>query len=203
MRMIGKLIAATTMLTLASFAQAQTTTQAPAQAQSSSGGDNIMSHMINAASAGNWSFRPDRPRPQVVPSNYAQFNQALRMHVAHPTPNPWDAQASSPVGAAIKQGDVILVALYARAQEPATGASLPISIQLGDAPYTTLISGERHVTGDWAQVCISGVAGQDLPVHSFVNVNLGTATQTIDFGPVLVFDFGPGFDQTRLPNCNQ
>ncbi|MES1200612.1 MAG: hypothetical protein ABUS57_04100 [Pseudomonadota bacterium] len=168
------------------------------------GGDDIMSHQINAATAGNWSVRPDHPRAPLVASNNPQFNQALRIRVAHASANPWDVQASSPTGAAIKSGDTILVVFFARAQEPAEGGStLPVSIQISAAPYTTLMQAERHITGDWAQYCFSSVAGQDFPAQANVNVNFGQAAQTVDLGPVLVFDFGQGFDQHRLPNCNQ
>ncbi|HVZ99169.1 MAG TPA: hypothetical protein VG841_02510 [Caulobacterales bacterium] len=168
------------------------------------GDDDIFAHQINKQTAGNWSVRPDRPRPQTVSSDNPQFNQALRIHVARATANSWDVQASSPTGAAIKTGDVVLVVFFARAQQPAEGGSvLPASIQLAAAPYTTLMNVERRITGDWAQYCFSGVAGIDLPAQANVNVNLGQAAQTVDLGPVLVFDFGPDFDQHRLPNCNQ
>ncbi|HVY85536.1 MAG TPA: hypothetical protein VG943_10415 [Caulobacterales bacterium] len=167
-------------------------------------GDDILNHQINTRTAGSWSVRPDHPRTQLVASHNPQFDQAFRIRVAHATANPWDVQASTPTGAAIKSGDVVLVVFFARAETPAEGGSvLPASIQLAGAPYTTLMGTERRITGDWAQYCFSGVASIDLPAQANVNVNFGQAAQVVDLGPALVFDFGPSFDQHRLPNCNQ
>jgi hypothetical protein len=33
-------------------------------------------------------------------------------------------------------------------------------------------------------------------------VHLATATQVVDLGPVFVFNFGPGFDRTKLKGCD-
>ena len=165
--------------------------------------DDIWSYQINTATAGRWAVLPDRPKPEIVATQGAQFAQALRVQGRHGA-NPWDIQVSSPAGAAIPHGHLVLLLLYARAEKPAEGGSvLPIKLQLAADPYTALLQADRRIDGTWKQYCAYAVAAQDFPAATNVTIFLGGAEQVVDFGPAFVFDLGTGFDQTRLPHCDQ
>jgi hypothetical protein len=174
----------------------------PARGQAGDG-DDIWRHQINKDTAGNWSVQPDRPRPAFVDSEGVPGGVAMRVRVRRQGVNPWDVQVSSPIAGAINRGDVILLMFYARAEVAAEGGStLPAHVQLAAAPYTTVINSNEGVTGEWAQHCAFATAQQDIAAgQANVVVHLASAEQTIDLGPVLVFNFGAGFDQSKLPNC--
>lgn len=173
------------------------------QAQPDAGGDDIWSHQINTATAGTWNLQPNRPRPAFVNEEGVPGGTAMRVRVTAKGANPWDVQVSSPIAGAIKRGDVILLMYYARAETPAEGGSvLPTRIQTNAAPYTAVLESQEHLTGAWAQHCAIAVAATDNAAGSTnVSVHLATAAQTVDFGPVFVLNLGPGYDQSRLPNC--
>jgi len=164
--------------------------------------DDIWSHTINNETNGVWSVIPDRPRPRDVEAPAEIGGGALRVRGRHGA-NPWDVQARSPIGGAISRGDVIMVVLYARAEEPAAGGSfLPVLVQLAGAPYTSAMNFTASVNGEWIQHCHYGVASADMPGGlSNIAVHLASADQVIDLGPVFVFNFGPGYNQASLASA--
>ena len=192
----------------AALAAAVVALTAPALAQQAAGGGggDLWSHQINTATAGTWNLQPNRPRPTFVtdPNVPGGGGSALRVRVTAKGANPWDMQVSSPIAGAIKRGDVVLFMYYARAETPAEGGSvLPTRIQINAAPYTAVLESTEHVTGAWAQHCAYATAAADFAASSTnISVHLATAPQVIDFGPVFVFDLGPNFDTSTLPNCN-
>jgi len=118
----------------------------------------------------------------------------------------WDAGVSSAVTGAIKKGDVIFVAALLRAAEPAPGAQAGLIAELGvhlaGAPYTAIATSSASLPkGQWKFVYASGVAATDYAPGSVgFGLQLGATPQTIDVGPVYVFDLGPGIDTAALPN---
>jgi hypothetical protein len=164
----------------------------------------IWTKTINNDSNGHWSVQPDKPKPKTVKAPGVPGEMALRVKATKGA-NPWAVQASSPInGGTINQGDVVMVMAYLRAEEPAEGGSnLSLRVQLGGAPYTTAMDFNAPVTTEWKSYCAHRVAGATMPEKkSNVNVHLATAQQVIDLGPVFVFNFGPGFDRSKLKGCD-
>ncbi len=117
--------------------------------------------------------------------------------------NPWDVQASSPVAGAINEGDLVMLMYYARAEEAAEGGSkLTARIQLNSPPWTSVLESTAPITAEWKSYCAFRVATASIAEKkSNVSIHLATAQQVIDLGPVLVFNFGKGFDQSKLSFC--
>mgnify|MGYP003693835515 CR=1 FL=1 len=90
---------------------------------------------------------------------------------------------------------------YARAEEPAEGgSSLTARIQLAGAPYTSVLDMTSKISGEWKSYCaLPRRQRRALPEKkSSVSIHLATAKQVIDLGPVLVFNFGKGYDTKKL-----
>jgi hypothetical protein len=164
--------------------------------------EDLASRMINKDTNGAWYFQPEKPKAKHikadVPGGYAFRVKATR------SANPWDVQANSPIAGAINEGDVIMLNYFARAEVPAEGgSSLTARIQLAGAPYTSLLDMTSKITGEWKNYCAFRVAGASVAEKkSNVSIHLATANQVIDLGPVLVFNFGKGYDTSKLKFCD-
>jgi hypothetical protein len=164
--------------------------------------EDIASRMINTETNGAWYFQPERPKAKQikadVPGGYAFRVKATK------GVNPWDVQASSPVAGAIQEGDVIMLNYFARAEVPAEGgSSLTARIQLAAAPYGQVLEMTSKISGEWTSYCAFRVASASIgEKNSSVSIHLATAQQVIDLGPVLVFNFGKGYDTKKLAFCD-
>ena len=164
--------------------------------------DDIMSHILGQPSLA-WSVyglrRPARARsaPEVP------GGQAVRVQ-APQTANPWDIGASLPVDGDINAGDVVLLAVWLRAETPPDGQTTvrlnSVGIQQSSAPYQPVITGAVTLTSEWKMLFVSGTAAEARPKGAAnVNLQLGGSAQTVDLGPAFVFNLGHGYDQSRLP----
>jgi len=164
--------------------------------------EDLASYMINRETNGSWYFQPDRPKAKLIKAD-VPGGQAFRVKATKGI-NPWDMQASSPIAGAIKEGDVILVNYYARAEVPAEGgSSLTLRIQLAGPPYSSVLDTTSKITGEWKTYCAFRVATAGIEEKkSNVSIHLATAQQVIDLGPVLVFNFGKGYDTKKLNFCS-
>jgi hypothetical protein len=132
--------------------------------------------------------------------------KALRTVTAKRGANPWDDGASSPIGTAVKKGDVVFAAVRVRAAEPAAGATAAMISELGvhlaGAPYTAIATSSATAPkGQWTWVFASGVATTDYAPGSIgFGMQLAGAAQTLDIGPVYILNLGPGVDTNKLPN---
>ncbi|HEY6123595.1 MAG TPA: hypothetical protein VIV63_03010 [Steroidobacteraceae bacterium] len=164
--------------------------------------EDIASRMINKETNGAWHFQPEKPKAKhikaEVPGEYAFRVKATK------GANPWDVQASSPIAGAINEGDVIMLHYFARAEVPADGGSaLTARIQLAAAPYTSVLDMTSKISGEWTSYCAFRVASASIGENkSNVSIHLATAAQVIDLGPVLVFNFGKGYDTKKLAFCD-
>ena len=163
----------------------------------------IWTKTINNDTNGVWHVQPDKPKSKDVKAPGIPGEMALRVK-GRQGANPWDVQASSPIGGAIAAGDVVMVMAYLRAEQPAEGGSqIALRVQLSGAPYTSTMDFTAPITTEWKSYCAHRVATADLPAgKGNVNVHLATAPQVIDLGPVFVFNFGRGFDRTQLKGCD-
>ncbi|HEV7607027.1 MAG TPA: hypothetical protein VGO61_06805 [Steroidobacteraceae bacterium] len=164
--------------------------------------EDIASRMINKDTNGAWYVQPDKPKAKHIKAD-VPGEYAFRIK-ANKGVNPWDVQASSPVAGAINEGDVIMLNYFARAEEPAEGgSSLTARIQLAGPPYSSVLEMTSKISGEWKSYCAFRVASASIPEkRSSVSIHLATAKQVIDLGPVLVFNFGKGYEKAKLAFCD-
>jgi len=162
----------------------------------------IVSYEINKETNGTWYFQPEKLKAKHIKADVLG-GYAFRVKATKGR-NPWDVQASSPVAGAIHEGDVIMLNYFARAEEPAEGgSSLTARIQLAASPYTSVLDTTAKISGEWNSYCAFRVASASIPESkSNVSIHLATANQVIDLGPVLVFNFGKGYDTKKLAFCD-
>ena len=158
--------------------------------------------MINKETNGSWFFQPEKPKAKYIKADVLG-GYAFRVKATKGA-NPWDVQASSPIAGAINEGDVIMLNYYARAEEPAEGgSSLTARIQLAGAPYTSVLDTTTKISQEWKSYCAFRVANATMGENkSNVSIHLATAKQVIDLGPVMVFNFGKGYDTKKLAFCD-
>jgi hypothetical protein len=144
----------------------------------------------------------DPSAPQVTGAKAAlrddpkvQGGKALRIQVARKGANPWDATIGGPITKPVKAGDKLVLVFSARLEQGengATTATLPYgAVQLASAPYSTVISGPTQIGPEWKMVQVTGKADRDYPANALkVTIQLATAKQTVDFGPIILLDTG-------------
>jgi hypothetical protein len=164
--------------------------------------EDIVSKMINKKTNGSWFIQPEKPKAKYMKADVLG-GYAFRVR-ADKGANPWDVQASSPIQGAINEGDVIMIDYYARAEEPAEGgSSLTVRIQLAGPPYNSVLETTTKITGEWKSYCGYSVANASMGENKgSVSIHLATARQVIDLGPVMVFNFGKGYDLKKLAFCD-
>lgn len=124
-----------------------------------------------------------------------QGGKALRIEVVRKGAHPWDATVGGPINKPVKAGDKLVLAFWARLEKGENGATtttLPYdAIQLSAAPYSTVLSGSNEIGPDWKLEQVTGKADRDYPAGTLkVTIQLATAKQTVDFGPIIVLDTG-------------
>lgn len=132
-----------------------------------------------------------------------QGGRALRVDVAEAGANLWDIGAGSLTTRPVKAGDVLLLAVWMRAErlpEGADTARVNVRLQGAAAPYAELGSAEVRVGTEWKMYFAQAVAGADFAAGALgATIQLAAAGQTIDLGPVFILDFGPDYDRSSLP----
>lgn len=165
--------------------------------------EDIWSKTINNDSNGTWNVQPENPKPKYIKVEGIPGERAFRIKAAKGA-NPWDTQASSPIQGAIHEGDVIMLMYYARAAEPAEGgSSLSARIQINAPPWTATMDMTSKITEEWQSYCAHRVASVAVPEkQGSVSIHLASAKQVIELGPVFVFNFGKGYNQSNLKGCD-
>ncbi len=135
-----------------------------------------------------------------------QGGTAKRVAISPKPDHPWDVGAYAGIVKPVHKGDVLLLAFWARAEKPPAGNDFielvaariygTASPNAGVTPETSFLVGPQ-----WKQYYESGTAMQDYPVGTLsVGMQLGSGDQIVDFGPVSVVDYGPGYDLSKLPH---
>jgi hypothetical protein len=125
----------------------------------------------------------------------AEGGKALRVQVSKKGANPWDSTVGGPIKKPISRGDHLVIFYSARLEKGengATTATLPyIALQLTAAPYSTIIQGSAEIGPEWKQLQVTGVSNANYkPGELKVTMQLATAKQTVDLGPIVVLDRG-------------
>ena len=124
-----------------------------------------------------------------------QGGKALRVPITGRSDQPWTVQVAVPINRAVRAGDNLILAFWARLEEGdngATSATLPYNaVQLAAEPYTAVFSGPATIGPEWAMQEIRGRADRDYAEGALsVTLHLATGHQTVDIGPVFVLDMG-------------
>lgn len=125
-----------------------------------------------------------------LPGGYAYQAKVRRVK-----PRPWDISIATNVTGAVRQGDSVAVAFWARAKEPDrdTGTGhIQVRLQQNASPYTGVVEQVVEIGPDWQLYEIKGVSA-----HSFggsqmsLAFNIGDYKQTIEIGQYFVLNLGP------------
>src|SRR3954468_13782133 len=134
-------------------------------------------------------------KAMLVDDAKVQGGKALRVMVPRKGANPWDSTVGGAIKKPIAKGDRLVMLFSARLEKGENGAAsatLPYNaIQLGSAPYSTVMSGTETIGPEWKDFKIEGVSDGAYAAGDLkVTIQLATAKQTIDFGPIVVLDMG-------------
>jgi hypothetical protein len=122
-------------------------------------------------------------------------DKALRVHVPGKGKNAWDSSLSSAVTKPVKSGDNLLLLFWARLEQGENGAStatLPWnSIGMTSPPWSGVLGEAADIGPEWKQIEIKGKADKDYAGGTLgASLQLATAKQTVDLGPVIVLNLG-------------
>ncbi|GAA0527572.1 hypothetical protein FHS83_002201 [Rhizomicrobium palustre] len=165
--------------------------------------DDIMSKAVNDPSVG-WSVYGALAKSELIKDPAITGGVAERITLSGKGEHPWDAGASSPLIKPVAAGDVLLLAFWARVQTPATGtdsADITGKLQENTAPYNALGADTPvHIGAKWKLYYVYGTAAKAYAPNTVTaSLQLASAQQTVDFGPLFVLNFGPGYDVSKLP----
>lgn len=129
----------------------------------------------------------------LIDDSKVEGGKALRVQVPKKGANPWDSSIGGAINKPIARGDHLILHFSARLEKGengATTATLPYNaIQLAAAPYSTVMQGSGEIGPDWKVFNIEGTSdGVYSPGQLKVSIQLATARQTVDFGPIVVLD---------------
>ena len=122
--------------------------------------------------------------------------KALRVDIPKKGQNAWDISVNSAVKKPVKAGDTLLLVFDARlvqGENGATTTTLPWnSVSLTGPPWSGVIGSSADIGPDWKTIEIKGKADKNYAVGQLAaGIQLATAKQTVDLGPLIVLDLGP------------
>jgi hypothetical protein len=125
----------------------------------------------------------------------AEGGKALRVQVPKRGANPWDTTVGGTIKKPVNRGDHLVLLYSARLEKGENGAittTLPYNaVQLVAAPYSTIMQGSAAIGPEWKEFQVEGVSdGNYRPGDIKVTIQLATAKQTVDLGPIVVLDKG-------------
>ncbi|MEO6360826.1 MAG: hypothetical protein ABIO43_09670 [Sphingomicrobium sp.] len=137
----------------------------------------------------------NKAKARLISDDRVTGGKALRIQVAEKGKNPWDSSLASSIKKPIKSGDKLLLVLWARLEKgenDATTATLPSNgVNLLSPPWSGVLGNSAEIGADWKQVEISGTANKDYaPGEVGISIQLATAKQTVDFGPIILLNLG-------------
>jgi len=121
--------------------------------------DPALEFVINTPRAKAWSVYGDKQTNQQVPCD-AVGKSCVRVALDQRLPNAWDVGAVMPVPADIRKGDELRALVWARldSDDANAKATVPVLLQLGAAPYTSLVAGSITLSSKMEVLTIAGIA---------------------------------------------
>lgn len=168
------------------------------------GGDDIASKMVNDPTQG-WGAYGTGVKSELFDDATVQGGKAERVSVAGKSTNAWDLGANVKIAKPLKQGDVLLLAFWAKAETPPEGAAtidFTAEMQNSAAPYNWIGSAALHVGPQWKMFFVVATADKDYDAKvAIAQLNLGNVgPHVIDLGPLFILNYGQGYDATKLPH---
>ncbi|MFK8018056.1 MAG: glycoside hydrolase family 5 protein [Gammaproteobacteria bacterium] len=118
--------------------------------------------------------------------------EAIVIKVGRAGENPWDAGLSGPLSVALKKGERVVLAYWAKAEKGESAVISNAGLQMIAEPYTPLSPLEpASLTNRWQRFIVEAVVDRDyLPGEAGYTFQLAGAKQTIRMGPVFVMNVG-------------
>ena len=137
----------------------------------------------------------NKAKARLVADERVTGGKALRVTVAAKGKNPWDSNVASAIKKPVKAGDNLLLVFWARLEQGengATNATLPSNgVNLTSPPWSGLLGGPADIGPEWKQFELKGLADKDYaPGALTVSLQMATARQTVDLGPIILLDLG-------------
>lgn len=122
--------------------------------------------------------------------------KALHIEIPRKGQNAWDISVNSAVKKPVKAGDTLLLVFDARllqGENGATTTTLPWnSVSLTGPPWSGVIGSSADIGPEWKTIEIKGKADKNYAVGQLAaGIQLATAKQTVELGPLIVLDLGP------------
>lgn len=150
-----------------------------------------------------WGVFGKLAKAELIKDAAVSGGTAERVAVSAKGGNPWDAGASTAIVKPVQKDDVLLLAFWAKAVTPPEGGAVEIvaRIQENKAPYAAVGTQETvRLTDAWKMYYVKGMAAQDYPKGAIsAALNIATGAQVFDLGPIMIIDFGSGYDVGKLP----
>lgn len=121
-----------------------------------------------------------------------QFGKMLRFRLSGHS-DFWRTGVTTPILKPVRKGDRIVIAFWARATETENGAPGRIGrVQLEATPVIrTIFEKSFDIGPEWKMYQFSGIADRDYaPQQLNAAMHIDAARQTLDLGPLFVFDYG-------------
>jgi hypothetical protein len=136
-------------------------------------------------------------KAQLVDDPKVTGGKAMRMQIPRKGQNAWDISVNSALKKPIKAGDTLLLVFQARlvqGENGATTTTLPWNaVSLTSPPWSGVVGGPTDIGPDWKMVEIKGKADKYYaPGTLAAGIQLATAKQIVDLGPIIVLDLGQG-----------
>ena len=129
---------------------------------------------------------------------------ALEVRTDRPRENSWDVGVNLPITEAVAEGDVLLLAVWAKAvearNESQTAVMQPIRIQESGGAYASAVEGAAYLSRDWELYFIPAKANTGFAAGpSGITYHLGLTPQTVRIGPSYLLKMPAGTDVQSLP----
>jgi len=155
--------------------------------------DDIANKIINQPSPTSFAVYNAPSPAKLYKDKDVQGGEAMRVVIPAASAQPWSTSLADPIIKPVKKGDRLVLAFYAKVEGGPTSAHIAnASIQLAKAPYTGVIGAPLDIGTQWKLYdVVSGPADKDYAAGDLnVSLQLATAKQTLDIGPIFVLDLG-------------
>ena len=146
---------------------------------------------------------------EVVPAKDMFGGQALRVEVPKAGADPWSVGVNAPLTGDIAEGDVVFIAVMARAVDTdgeigaagARGLISTFAVQESSGAYERIVEGRADVpVGEWDLFYAWDRADRTLtPETGTIAMHVSPQAQVLEIGPVLVMNLGPDVEEREMP----
>jgi hypothetical protein len=163
--------------------------------------EDLASKVVNDPSVG-WAPM-GTAKAEIVKDPTVQGGGAVRVTLPGKGGNPWDSGAHVSIVKPLAEGDVLLLAFWAKSVTPPEGAATILfnaNVQKDSAPYNSIGSAMINVGPQWKMYFVQAVADKDYKKGEIgAQLQLATGALVIDLGPLFILNYGKDYDRTKLP----